>query len=193
MKKFIPALLLSTSTIFANMPPGGFGAYPNEYFVETGTYQGNGITNAKQGAFKEFHTIEAYKDFYFQALERYFSDQNVHPYYGDSAKTLARVIKNIHKPITFWLDAHVFPPKEGIQNCPLIEELEAIKQHPIKTHTILIDDLNCCGTLAFDYLTLADLKKKILEINPEYHIKLIAGGDNAEVAENILVATIDKE
>lgn len=101
------------------------------------------------------------------------------------------MIKDINQPITFWLDAHIFPPRtDGGKNCPLIEELDQIKRHPIKTHTILIDDMHCAGTAAFDFLTKEDLIQKIHEINPEYKIRYIPGGNDGEYPENVMVAII---
>lgn len=110
---------------------------------------------------------------------------------GDSSKDLWALIKDIDAPMTFWLDAHIFPPRpDGGKNCPLIEELEQIKRHPIKTHTILIDDMHCCGSQAFDYLTQDDFIAKLLEINPNYHISFVPRGDAGEYPVNVLVAQV---
>ena len=104
---------------------------------------------------------------------------------------LWEMIADIQEPITFWLDAHRFPPVEGEKNNPILEELEAIAAHPIKTHTLLIDDINGAGHLDFDYVTLDQITAKILEINPDYSIKFADGGWFDEVKNNILVATVN--
>lgn len=59
------------------------------------------------------------------------------------------------------------------KNCPLIEELEQIKQHPIKNYIILIDDMHCWNTELFDFMGQSDFIEKILEINPEYEIRYV--------------------
>jgi hypothetical protein len=50
-------------------------------------------------------------------------------------------IKDIDSKITFWLDSHWSgTPDVGcdlVTICPVLEELEQIKQHSIKTHTII--------------------------------------------------------
>lgn len=100
------------------------------------------------------------------------------------------VIQNINEPITFWLDAHDgWPdPDSGLQNTPILEELDQIKMHPLNTHTILIDDMHCCNTLLFDFLSLDDIIAKVLEVNPDYIISFVPGGDDGEYPVNVLVA-----
>ncbi|HRI35351.1 MAG TPA: hypothetical protein PLD02_16495, partial [Saprospiraceae bacterium] len=70
--------------------------------------------------------------------------------------------------------------------CPVLLELEAIKQHSIKTHTILIDDCRFFGTEGFDYITIDQVIKSLLEINPSYQFKY----ENGYTADDILVAYI---
>ncbi len=193
MLKFLPLCVFFFLVAYANMPIGHFQHFPNYYFVETGTLNGNGVRNAMIGnAFGEYHTLEVSPYLYQEAKKSLRQFPNVLCHIGNSAHVLQTVIKRMNKPITFWLDAHVFPPVEGKQNCFLLEELEAIKSHPIKEHTILIDDIHCCGHDSFDYITLDQLKEKLLEINPNYQFALIDGGDNGEVKEYILAAYIIK-
>lgn len=180
-----------TSPLFANIGPQGFKDFLNPIFVETGTFGGNGVQKALEAGFAEVRTIEADPGLVKSVRHRFRNSPQVRIFKGDSSKRLWEIIKDIRKrSITFWLDAHVFPPREdGGKNCPLIEELEQIKRHPIKTHTILIDDMHCCGSASFDYLTREDLIKKLLEINPNYRIFYVPGGDEGEYPENVMVAT----
>jgi hypothetical protein len=184
--------LIASVFVIANIGPQGFGQFKNHYFIETGTYGGAGLMKAIQsGAFQDYRSIEFEAQFYQNAKNKFRGRQNVRLYHGDSAKGLWNMIKDIDRPATFWLDAHVYPPrKDGGKNCPLIEELEQISWHPIKTHTILIDDMHCAGTEAFDYLTKGDLIKKIKKINPNYQIFYIPGGDRGEYPQNVMVALI---
>ena len=194
MKKIVIGLLLlpMTGSLIANMGPQGFGQFKNDFFVETGTFGGDGIAKALSAGFKEIRSIESEVGHVRYARQRFSQDTNVYIFHGSSAEILWDVIQNISKPITFWLDAHIFPPVSGVKNCPLLEELEQIKRHPIKTHTILIDDMHCAGTAAFDFLTKEDLVKKILEINPDYTIRYVPGGDAGEYPVNVMVATVEK-
>jgi hypothetical protein len=63
----------------------------------------------------------------------------------------------IKEPTLFWLDGH----PDGIDGNPLWGELNAIKYHNIKTHTILIDDI----PIYFDPKQVED---ELLKINPNY-------------------------
>lgn len=191
MKKLFLVLLL-TSYGHANMSPEGFERFPNNYFVETGTYLGQGIGFALRAGFPVIHSVEIDHNFAMQARAVFARYPNVHIWEGDSGKMLWDVIKGIEAPITFWLDGHNgFPdPKSAQKNTPLMEELEQIKWHPVKTHTIIIDDMHCCGTLLFDFLTRDDIVRKIMEINSAYEITYVPGGDAGEYPVNIMVARV---
>jgi len=65
-------------------------------------------------------------------------------------------------------------------------EIKEGKSHFIKTHTLLIDDLNCFGRPAHDRITLDQVKNKILEINPNYKFELL----DAARPQNILAAYV---
>lgn len=190
-KKFFIVGLMCGTALVANMGPQGFGHYMNRYFVETGTFGGGGVDKALKAGFKEIRSIEFDINHVKYATARFIHNKNVRLYHGSSATGLWDMIKDIQEPITFWLDAHIYPPCVGAKNCPLIQELEQIKMHPIKTHTILIDDMHCAGTDAFDYLTKEDLMKKLLEINPNYKIFYVPGGDEGEYPQNVMVAMIN--
>lgn len=176
----------------ANIGPQGFKDYLNYYFVETGSFTGRAIAQALREGFKEIRSIESDQRLYNDVKRNFAGRSNVIIVRGDSATDLWDLIKDIDQEATFWLDAHIYPPKKGVRNCPLIQELEQIRWHPIKTHTILIDDMHCTATDAFDGLTKEDLIKKIKEINPEYVITYMPGGDDGEYPQNVMVAYIPK-
>lgn len=193
--KAIIFLLCSGISIYANMAPEGFERFPNYYFVETGTFGGDGIRFAQRAGFPEIHSVEIDDHLFEQAKKNFAEYKNVHLYKGDSAKVLWDVIKDLDKPITFWLDGHNGFPVEGSgeQNCPLLEELEQIGRHAIKNHTIVIDDMHCAGKLHFDYITIDQLKEAVWKINPAYEITFVAGGGEGEYPENILVARVPEQ
>jgi len=188
----LPLILLLPSLLTANIGPAGFKQFKNYYFVETGTYCGTAVAQALKEGFSEVRSIEFDLKSYSLAQNRFKKNTNVKLFHGNSINQLWEMIKDIDQPITFWLDAHIFPPlPNGNKNCPLLEELDQIKRHHIKVHTILIDDMHCAGTAAFDGLTKTDLIKKILEINPNYKITYVSGGDKGEYPENVMVASIN--
>lgn len=193
MKKFIYGVFCCLSAhLLANIGPQGFSSFPNKYFIETGTLGGSAVQLALNEGFAEVRSIEFDVNNYRYCVKRFESLSNVRIYHGDSSKDLWRLIQDIEQPATFWLDAHIFPPRnDGGKNCPLLQELAQIGRHPIKTHTILIDDMHCCGTEAFDYLTQEDLIEALLRINPNYEISYIPGGDDGEYPVNVMVATVN--
>lgn len=189
-KFFLVFALMFFSLLHSNMAPEGFERFLNDVFVETGTQKGNGILFALRAGFADIHSVEILDDFVNNARKMFRNYDNVRIWQGDSGIILWDVIKEIDKPITFWLDGHAGMPQEHGNNTPLLAELEQIKKHPIKTHTILIDDMHCCGTVLFDYLTKEQIKAKVLEINTDYTITYVDGGDQAEYKDNIMVAMV---
>ncbi len=181
------------STAIANISPSGFEAFPNYYFVETGTYNGQGILYALRAGFPVIHSIELFPENVARVSKKFLDKPNVHVWQGNSGEKLYDLIKDFDKPITFWLDAHSGEDIPNQKNTPLIEELDQIKRHHIKTHTILIDDMHCCGRMMFDFLTKEQIMAKIKEINPDYTIYFIPGGDDAEYPENVMVAQVIKK
>ena len=190
MKKVVLSLMLLASGVQANISPAGFEAFPNYYFVETGTFDGQGIRYALRARFPEIHSVELFKVNVDNVSRMFLNNKNVHIHHGDSGEILWDVIKDLNKPITFWLDAHSGVDDPNQKNTPILEELEQIKMHPIKTHTILVDDMHCSGKIMFDGITKEEIAAKIMEINPDYVITYIPGGNDAEYPENVLFAQV---
>ena len=182
---FLLFILLS-SYAYATSKIYTFLLYPNSVFVETGTLYGDGVQNALLTGFKEIHSIELSPKYYFFTKERFDNQSNIHIHLGDSGKILYEVIREIAAPITFWLDAQFcgHDTARGAKMTPILEELEQIKRHPIKTHTILIDDVRLFGTWYFDHVAKEEILQKLYEINPNYTITYADGF----VENDILVA-----
>ncbi len=188
---FLATIFATATSLIGNIPPNdGFERFPNYYFVETGTFGGDGIQLALRAQYPEIHSIELDAKLYRNGLNQFRSLKNVHIWQGNSGLMLYDVIKDLDKPITFWLDGHngVYDPNGN--NTPILEELGQIKKHHIKTHTILIDDMHCCNSDLFDYITKDDIIKKIKEINPDYVITYVDGGSDGEYPNNIMVAYV---
>lgn len=172
----------------ATASPSLFEKYKNEYFIETGTYEGEGILMALNAGFPQVYSIELSPTLHAFCCERFISDSNVHILLGDSTNILPILLKHIDAPATFWLDGHYSggSTSKGSQNTPILFELESIKNHPIHTHTILIDDVRCFGTDQFDFIGINEIVLKILEINQDYIISF----EDGHQENDILVAKV---
>lgn len=169
-----------------------FAKYPNTYFLETGSCTGDGIQAALDAGFKHIYSIELSEQFYDFCFNRFILNSEVERIVelilGDSSEVLPEVLSKINGPVTFWLDGHYSggSTAKGQSNTPLIRELEHIAAHHINNHTILIDDVRCFGTADFDFLTLEEVRKKILSINPLYEFSF----EDGYIENDVLVARV---
>lgn len=165
--------------------------YKNNYFIETGTYQGDAVDIAVNNGFKNVYSMELSDVFYENCVKRFIYNKNVKIFKGNSRYDLYKIISNINVPITFWLDSHWSGvPDVGCDKellCPLLHELEQIKNHHIKTHTIMVDDIRLMDGIHFE-VRKEQIEKKILEINPNYKLKYY---NDAYAINDVLVAYID--
>ena len=164
-----------------------FQKYLNPVFIETGSCHGTGIQQALDAGFREVYSIELSPTFYEECLNRFKDVYAVNLIFGDSHLVLDELLNKIDEPITFWLDGHYSGPDsvQGIYESPLMQELEAIGRHHIKTHTIIIDDLRCWSVKEQGFDTEM-IMGKCLEINAQYSFIFEAG----QVLNDILVAKI---
>lgn len=164
-----------------------FEKYINPVFIETGSYYGDGIQLAIDAGFEIIYSIESSFELYEQCVARFKDMDNVHLLLGKSQRILEKLLININKPVTFWLDAH------DEHSSPLLRELKIIENHHIKTHTIIIDDLREWSVEKYGF-DIDTLKVKILEINPDYIFILEDGyipcSDVIGYDNDILVAKI---
>ncbi len=192
LNKYLFLLLIwSTTSLKADMTSEGFERFLNYYFVETGTNSGGGVKLALRANFSEIHSIEIDNNLATNAQIMFKNFNNIHIWIGDSGSILWNVIKDMNKPITFWLDGH---NSSGIllakgKNTPILNELDQIKLHPIKTHTIIIDDVRLFGSAEFDFITKEQVIQKILGINPHYVITYV----NGTYGGDIMVAQINEK
>jgi hypothetical protein len=166
-----------------------FKKYLNPVFIETGSFIGDGIQQALEAGFQKVISIELSEKYYNVCKERFKGDPRVFIHKGDSYKVLPVVISEINEKITFWLDGHHSCGDTALGDywAPLIQELDAIKNHKIKDHTILIDDMRCWKEPnPVHGFSEIDIIKKLKEINIDYKTIFIDGGE----PEDILVASI---
>ena len=165
-----------------------FKKYPNKYFIETGSFYGDGIQMALDAGFSQIYSIELSVDFYNHCVNRFQHSPVVHVLQGNSSDVLPILLSQIDDSATFWLDGHYSwgNTARGDTNTPLLAELQAIAQHPIKSHTILIDDVRQFGTIEFDFIEIEEIIGKLMEINPNYVISY----EDGYIAKDVLVAKI---
>lgn len=157
--------------------------FVTDIFIETGTYQGEGVKKALSAGFQTIYSIEIDKKRYEQCVDCFKWERKVNLFHGDSTVILPYLLKKITKRCTFWLDAHYSNDHTTIGEkwTPLVEELEAIKQHPIKNHIILVDDFRRMDEVGYDEETKKEkgfpgkkaLLDKLQSINPAYKVEVI--------------------
>ena len=127
--------------------------YINPVFIETGTYRGDGVKKALLSGFKQIYSIEIDYNRFMLCKRMFRNYKNVTIIYGDSSVELPKLLQNITERATFWIDAHYCADGAYIGDkwCPMKEEFDAIKNHTINNHTILIDDWRCMENTHIDY------------------------------------------
>jgi hypothetical protein len=151
----------------------------NRYFVETGSYRGDGIQLALEAGYEKIRSIDiSHGNILFCSSRFALPDpkKNIRLHEGDSAVILGDLIADINEPITFWLDSHwqmTEDEPKGENPFPLLKELEQIAQHNIKTHTILIDDILYMTHPDITGWKLSYIKKFIKSINNDYKFDLL--------------------
>lgn len=162
-------------------------------FVETGTYRGEGVAAAIKAEFQHIYSIEFSSKLYERCCRRFRENSNVKIVLGNSAEQLKNILKDVSERAVFWLDAHSNKdsgwPEPLIESFPLLLELEQIKQHSIRNHTVLIDDrrLFTDDFGCWPVIKESDVVAKLKEINPGYTISYV---DSSLFKDDIIVAEI---
>lgn len=174
--------------LWAETTSAAFKKHLKNTFIETGSLHGEGINKALEAGYKEVYSIELSPHFYQYCSQRFKDNPKVHVHLGDSGAILKEILQKINEPVVFWLDSHYsrFGTALGDSSTPILRELEAIAAHPIKSHTILIDDVRLFGTVEFDFIELNAIIAIIKRINPNYSISF----EDGYVAKDVLVAQI---
>jgi hypothetical protein len=148
-----------------------FARYPNAIFVESGSLVGDGIQAALNAGFSTVVSIELAPKYFEHCRARFVDRPEVILFNGDTEDVLPAILKQITVPATFWLDGHYSCGDTALGRhwAPLMQELDVIGSHDIKTHTILIDDMRCWQepnpTHGF---WKEDIFRKVREINSAY-------------------------
>jgi hypothetical protein len=151
------------------------------HFVETGTYYGDTLGYISRIDNDILCTsIELSEVLHQKAQLKFKARKNVNLIQGDSGKELPELLNCLSQPALFWLDGHYSSgiTAKGDSATPISAELDAVLQHPIKQHVILIDDARCFdGHDGYPYLD--DL----------LHVVRQEGSYHAEVSTDIIRLT----
>lgn len=165
-------------------------------FIESGTFQGDGVKKSLEAGFKEVYTIEINAVDRQIAIDRFANEpelikltkgKKINFILGDSSIELENILKNIDSKACIWLDAHFGAVNEyNFDHLPLAKELAIIKKYSDKVETIWIDDIRLLkgdgeGQLPW---TRQELINMLKEINSNFEITY----DNGFVENDILVA-----
>lgn len=167
-----------------------FKTYKNNVLIEGGTSLGWGTATALKAGYQKVYTIELMQNLFEDAQKNFakeIAEGTVVSISGDTQTVLSNILKEVNSTATFWLDAHFGKKYKGESpRCPLLVELDIIKQHHVKNHTLLIDDMRLFGKAAHDFISINEVKEKIYEINPNYEISFL----NSNIKNDILLATV---
>jgi hypothetical protein len=140
--------------------------YPNPVFIETGTHKGDCSLLAEKLGFIVY-TVEFDLKSYNICKQKFKDNDRIHIYYGDSAAVLPNILKEISLPATIWLDAHPIIDILTVDNCPILQELKAIKYEMSRLKfKILIDDINLFDECSKKEIIIASSKLGIISYEP---------------------------
>jgi len=141
-------------------------------FVETGTYKGDTLGYIAQSGI-DCLSIELSENLFSMAKQRFKHYRNVTLIHGDSGQKLIEILQTIDEPALFWLDGHQMGGGvRGDLITPISLELNAILEHRIKNHVILIDDARLFDG-NYDYPCLEDLVRTV-QSNNKYLVEISA-------------------
>tara|TARA_Y100000590_G_scaffold401769_1_gene486904 strand:+ start:2770 stop:3459 length:690 start_codon:yes stop_codon:yes gene_type:complete len=197
-----PKVFVETGTFKGGIPQrmlmdGTFDKWDKVYTIELNNEMCK-IASKRYSLFEKgqpFNTDTDEKDESFNKRKEFFGGKLV-LIQGDSGEKLEEILSEVDEPIVFWLDAHA-GSKEGYErgevDCPLLQELELIKNHKIKNHFIAVDDANMLGQLQVkdgetvcDYtsITMDKVKEKMSQFEVDYTIDI-----TKPFGQDMLVAT----
>jgi hypothetical protein len=136
--------------------------------IETGTYDG-GTVDELYNDFDRLYSIELDDTLFKKAQAHMAEREKVTLLHGDSGALLPALIAGIGEGMIFWIDAHYAGVgfALGDKDTPVVEELRAIADHPVKDHAILIDDARSFRGRN-DYPTIGELRTLCHTLFPQH-------------------------
>lgn len=161
-----------------------FKSPEHKIFIESGSLTGASINSALViKHFEKIYSIELSEKYFNFCKEKFKTFKNVNVIFGDSGVVIEKILDTISSPCVFWLDGHYSAGDTAMAEdycSPIVKELEHIKNHSIKNHIIIIDDIRVFSQYWIDenirvnkkcgYVLKEELENKILEINKDYQI-----------------------
>ena len=155
-----------STDIYANI----FNKYKNNntIFVETGTHLGSSVRRALGVGYERILSVEPFDQDYLHCKNLFKDNPQVSLFHGYSEDLFSKMMDIVTAPATIFLDAHTNSWfKEGTM--PLAHELSVLQSHPIKNHTIIVDDYeHGCGISC-----VSEIIKIINTINDNYRFEAI--------------------
>ena len=122
------------------------------FFIETGTYKGEGVEFACAHNFEKIFSIEIFDEMASEASRKFSHDERVSIINDNSSSGLKSILSELKGNSLFWLDAHFPMADAGLRgyedekdpnlNIPLLKELEIISTRRDKYNDVMIiDDL----------------------------------------------------
>jgi hypothetical protein len=130
-------------------------------FFETGTYLGDSLKAALELGYEKALSVEEDPGMFANAQANLACipeehKKKLHLFLGNSAAKMPEMLAMVDSRALFWIDAHYMDGQGAFI------ELGHIKNHVIKNHVIIVDDI----PLYFG--DGSGVKKAILDINPDY-------------------------
>jgi hypothetical protein len=146
--------------------------YNCDTFIETGTYVGNTLL-AVEKYFDKLISIELSEEIHKNNLIKFKNHSKILLFQGDSSEKMKEMLNGVKGKCLFWLDGHYSDgiTAKGILNCPILGEIEAIKDHKISDAIILIDDAREF-TGNNDYPKLKEVIELLKQINSHYTVSV---------------------
>jgi SAM-dependent methyltransferase len=134
--------------------------------VETGTFTGETVA-ALAPLVRRIVSIELDDRMYEAARRRFAGQPHIELLHGDSGRLLPEVLASIKEPALFWLDGHYTGGESARTDVdsPIVAEVAALLQHPVRGHVVLIDDAREF-TGRDGYPTIEQLRARILASQP---------------------------
>jgi hypothetical protein len=139
--------------------------------IETGTYYGE-MVSAMKSKFDAIYSIEQNPELAARARREFSKYRHIKIIQGDSQTALPELLKSLDKPALFWLDAGYYgwSGEQGDKK-RLGVELDAILNHKINGHVILMDDAHGLNGKN-GALTIEEVTKKILTDFPNRKVEV---------------------
>jgi hypothetical protein len=141
-------------------------------FLETGTYYADTLFYLVND-FDRLISIELDPTYHTRAKARLRRFPQVELIQGDSATLVEQVIHNIDEPVLFWLDAHFMGQGcvRGHEDSPISAELDAVLNHRVRDHVVLIDDAAWFSGRD-GYPTIGELRDSVFARRPDLNFEV---------------------